>query len=155
MQSTEIIGWYYVHVSYAARRCGMEVSMTELICIVCPRGCRLAVDEQNSYAVSGQGCTRGVQYGKDELINPVRVLTSTVRISGADRRQCPVKTKNAIPKGFVFSAMRLLRDIELAAPVSEGQVIIEDVCGTGIPIVATRDIMQAGAQQQPEFCIQA
>ena len=57
--------------------------MTELICIGCPRGCHLKVDEQNGYAVSGNSCPVGAEYGKNELTNPTRVLTSTVRITGA------------------------------------------------------------------------
>ena len=54
--------------------------MTELICITCPKGCHLSVDEKNDYAVTGNSCPRGVEYGKSELLHPVRVVTSTVRI---------------------------------------------------------------------------
>jgi CxxC motif-containing protein len=71
--------------------------MTELICIVCPRGCHLNVDEAHGYAVSGEGCKRGIEYGKAELRNPVRVLSSTVPIIGAMYRSCPVKTSAPIP----------------------------------------------------------
>ncbi len=57
--------------------------MTEIICITCPKGCHLQVDENNDYAVTGHSCPRGEAYGKNELKNPVRTLTSTVRLSGA------------------------------------------------------------------------
>ena len=57
--------------------------MKELICIVCPRGCHLRVDEANDYAVTGNSCPRGAAYGRAELTHPTRVLTSTVRIDGA------------------------------------------------------------------------
>jgi CxxC motif-containing protein len=112
--------------------------MTELICIVCPRGCHLAVDESNGYEVSGQGCPRGAVYGKAELQNPVRVLMSSVPISGALYRRCPVKTASAIPKRLIFDAKASLDGICLQSPVAAGQVVVENVCGTGIPIITTR-----------------
>ena len=61
--------------------------MKELICIVCPNGCHLKVDEENGYNVTGNKCERGAEYGKAELLHPVRVVTSTVRIEGA--AACP------------------------------------------------------------------
>jgi len=114
--------------------------VTELICIVCPNGCRLQVDEDNNFAVTGNLCARGVTYGRDELKNPRRFVTSTVKITGAALRRCPVRTKSAIPKGVIFEAMRLLDGIELRAPVTEGAVVADDICGTGIPWVTTRDM---------------
>ena len=114
--------------------------MTELICIVCPKGCRLKVDEAKEYAVTGYACPRGEVYGREELKNPLRVVTSTVRISGAAHRRCPVKTDGAIPKRFVFEAMRLLSSVDLTSPVKLGQVVIEDICGTGISFVTTRSL---------------
>ena len=66
--------------------------MTSIICITCPKGCRLSVDEENGYKVTGNGCPRGEIYGKNELQHPVRVITSTVRIEGAAVPRLPVKT---------------------------------------------------------------
>lgn len=118
--------------------------MKELICIVCPRGCHLSVDDENDYAVSGNRCPRGAEYGKRELISPTRVITSTVRLRGADCSRCPVKTDGAIPKSLIFDAMALLDGIELTAPVHIGDVVIPDVLGTGIPFIATRDFLNSG-----------
>ena len=112
--------------------------MTELICIICPKSCNLLVDENDDYKMTGHGCHRGEEYGREELRNPIRVLTSTVRISGAIYNRCPVKTKAPIQKRFIFDAMRLLDGVELAAPVQEGQVVVEDICGSGIPWVTSR-----------------
>jgi len=112
--------------------------MKELICIVCPKGCHLKVDEENGFAVTGNSCPRGAEYGKAELTNPTRVITSTVCITGAAHRRCPVKTNGAIPKGVIFDAMRTLDGITLTAPVALGQVVVKDVCGTGIDFVASR-----------------
>ena len=114
--------------------------MTEHICIVCPKGCSLRVDENSDFAVTGNACARGEAYGRDEATNPVRFVTSTVRVSGAMLRRCPVKTKSAIPKRLIMEAMRLLDDVDLAAPVAEGTIVVEDICGTGIPWVTTRDM---------------
>ena len=66
--------------------------MTDLICIVCPKGCHLHVDEENGYAVTGNSCPRGADYGKKELVNPTRVITSTVKITGGIHNRLPVKT---------------------------------------------------------------
>ena len=112
--------------------------MKELICIVCPKGCHLKVDENNDYAVTGNGCPRGAEYGKAELTNPTRVVTSTVRIQGAALPRCPVKTNGAIPKGMIFDIMKALDEVSLTAPVTVGDVVIENVCGTGVNVVAAR-----------------
>lgn len=114
--------------------------MKELICIVCPKGCHLKVDEENGFAVTGNSCPRGAEYGKLELTNPTRVVTSTVRCEGGAHPRCPVKTDRAVPKGKIFQVMAALEGITLSAPVAVGQVVIENVCGTGANIVAARDM---------------
>ena len=112
--------------------------MKELVCIVCPKGCRLHVDEENGFAVTGNSCPRGAAYGKNEIQNPTRVLTSTVRLNGGAYRRCPVKTDRAIPKGKLLDVMEALNDVELSSPVSIGQVALENVCGTGANVVVTK-----------------
>ena len=120
--------------------------MKELICIVCPKGCHLRVDEDNGYAVTGNGCPRGAEYGKIELTHPTRVVTSTVKCQGAAHPRCPVKTNQAMPKELIFQAMKALDGVELAAPVHVGQVVVENVCGTGADFVACRDLDALGAE---------
>lgn len=114
--------------------------MKELVCIVCPRGCRLQVDEEKGYAVSGNNCPRGEQYGKNELLAPARVVTSTVRITGARLPRCPVKTAGTVPKGKMFEVMAALEHVVLTAPVCRGQIVLSNVCGTGVDVVATRGL---------------
>lgn len=114
--------------------------MKELICIVCPQGCRLRVDESKDYAVTGNRCPRGMAYGRTELENPVRTITSTVAVRGAMYPRCPVKTSAPIPKALIFEAMRTLDGLVLDAPVHLGQVVVRDVCGTGVDFVATREL---------------
>ena len=114
--------------------------MKELTCIVCPKGCHLKVDEEKNYQVSGNGCPRGAEYGKAELTHPTRVVTSTVRCEGGMYPRCSVKTDRPIPKEKVFPVMEALNGITLTAPVAIGDVIVEDLCGTGANLVATRNV---------------
>ena len=114
--------------------------MKELVCIVCPRGCRLSVDDENGFEVSGNSCPRGAEYGRRELTAPTRVIASTVRISGAAYSRCPVKTAGAIPKSLISDAMALLDGVELSSPVRTGDTVIENVLGTGVNFVVTRDM---------------
>lgn len=112
--------------------------MKELICIVCPRGCHLRVDETQNYAVTGNNCPRGAEYGRNELTHPTRMLTSTVRITGAAHRRCPVKTEQPVPKEALFAIMDELNGVTLTAPVRYGQEVLANAAGTGVRVIATR-----------------
>lgn len=112
----------------------------ELICIVCPTGCHLKVDKKNGYQVTGNTCPRGEEYGKIELTNPTRVITSTVRCAGGAHPRCPVKTDRPIPKGLIAQVMDALDGVELHSPVQAGTVVVPNVCGTGANFVTTRDL---------------
>ena len=114
--------------------------MTELICIVCPKGCHLHVDEQDDYKVTGNSCAKGAEYGHKELTNPTRVITSTVIITGAAHSRLPVKTDRDIPKPLIFESMKLLNGVEVQSPVKTGDIIVKDILGTGVNFVATRDM---------------
>ena len=111
--------------------------MKELVCIVCPQGCRLRVDDEGN--ISGNACANGAEYAHTELTSPTRVLTSTVNILGAELPR-PVKTAGAIPKHLLFQAMESLRSVTVFAPIKAGQVIIADIVGTGVDLVATADM---------------
>ncbi len=125
--------------SSATERTAIEqlAERSELTCIICPKGCRLRVDVNGN--VQGNACPRGVAYAREELKNPRRVLTSTVPIQGALHRCCPVKTDAPLPKQKLFAAMRALAAISLEAPVRMGQVVLENVCESGVNFIATRD----------------
>ena len=113
--------------------------MRELICIVCPRGCHLKIDEK-TLAVTGNSCQRGADYAVSEITHPTRVITSTVRCTGGAHRRCPVKTDRPIPKERIFQAMELLDGVELKAPLKQGTVICENVLNTGANFITTKDI---------------
>jgi CxxC motif-containing protein len=114
--------------------------MRELICIVCPQGCHLTVDEDNDYEVTGNRCLRGVAYGKSEAMNPTRVVTSTVCVRSGVHARCPVKTDHPIPKGDAFRAMELLNGIQLIPPVQRGDIVVANILGHQANFIATRDI---------------
>lgn len=111
----------------------------ELICISCPMGCHLKVDIENQ-TVIGNTCKRGEVYGINEVTNPVRVVTSTVKIKNGELPVIPVKTKDAVPKHLNFKIMEVLRQVEVEAPIKIGQVIVENILGSSVDIVATRSI---------------
>lgn len=114
--------------------------MKELICIVCPNGCHLKVDVEKGYNVSGNKCARGEEYARTELLHPVRVVTSTVRIEGARGCRLPVKTSAAVDKDKIFDVMALLDTLTVRSPVHTGDVIVPDAAGTGVSIVACKNM---------------
>lgn len=122
----------------------MEVK--DMVCIVCPLGCKLKVikddTSQTGYAVEGNKCFRGADYGVKEMTNPTRVLTTTVIISNASVNRLPVKTSGAIPKHLIRQAMELINKAEVKAPIKVGEVIIDNILDTGIDLVASRSMYQ-------------
>lgn len=112
--------------------------MKELTCIVCPRGCRLKIDDELN--VTGNSCPRGAQYAKDELTNPKRMITSFVRVKNRQDCVCSVKTSTSIPKGMIFEVMEEINRVGVNAPTHIGDIAIKDVLGTGADIVITKNI---------------
>ncbi len=112
--------------------------MKEFICIVCPRGCHLQVDDDLN--VTGNFCPRGATYGHNEATNPLRNLTSTVQLISDNLTRLPVKTSNDIPKAKMFEVMKEINKVVVKAPIKSGEVIIKNVLGLGSDIVATRSI---------------
>lgn len=113
----------------------------ELTCIRCPMGCQLTVTiDGENVSVTGNTCPRGEEYGRNEVVNPVRTVTSSIRVDGGNLRLVSVKTKGDIPKGKIFDVMEEIRSIRAQAPVRTGEVLISDVAGTGIDVVATKTV---------------
>ena len=113
----------------------------ELTCICCPLGCALTVTiDGDRIDVTGNSCGRGVEYGRKEVLSPTRVVTSSVHVTGGGIDMVPVKTKKDIPKDKIFACMKEIRKITAEAPVAIGDVLIPDCAGTGVAIVATRNV---------------
>lgn len=124
-----------------------------MICVSCPVGCTLSVGVEGDHVVSVEGnqCPRGETYAIAEVKNPVRVFTSTVRVEGGVLPVCPVRSRSPIPLSKVFQVARELARVKLVAPVDIGQVIIADVCGTGVDIVASRPLKRK-IERSPDPC---
>lgn len=113
----------------------------ELTCIGCPLGCPLTVTiDGENITVAGHTCPRGAAYGKKEVSNPTRIVTSSVHVDGGELEMVSVKTKQDIPKGKIFDIMKEIRALTVPAPVKIGDVIIADCAGTGVPVVATKNV---------------
>ncbi len=113
--------------------------MKKLICITCPRGCHLEIDEE-TLDVKGNACPRGKEYGINEITNPKRTITSTVKIVGAEINRLPVKTDKPIAKSLMFDVMKELDKICVSHPITRGTVIISNVLGSDVNIIACRDL---------------
>ena len=113
-----------------------------LTCIGCPMGCQITVELEGEeiLSVKGNTCPIGDTYARQEVTRPERTVTSTVIVRGGDKPRVPVKTKGNIPKSKIFDCMKEIDKVRLEAPVKIGDVVIADVCGTGIDVVATRNI---------------
>ena len=109
-----------------------------LICIVCPKGCHLSVDENMN--VSGNSCKRGEMYAKAELTHPTRMITSTVRINNGELDRLPVVTSSPIPKEKIFDCMAEINKAVVDAPINIKDVVIKNILNLGVDIIATRNV---------------
>jgi CxxC motif-containing protein len=115
--------------------------MAQVTCTVCPLGCRLTVDEKNGkYQVEGNTCKRGEKYGIEEMTNPKRVVTTTVKLKDAYVGLLPVKTQEVVPKALMMDIMRELDKIIVTPPVQVGDIIVENILNTHVNVVSTKAI---------------
>lgn len=106
-----------------------------LTCIICPRGCTVTVTgEKDALKVTGNGCSRGVEYAIGECTNPVRTVTATVRVANRHDTMVSVKTETPVAKGRMMEVMAALRSIQVNAPLSIGDVILDDAAGARIVV---------------------
>ncbi|MGB9833770.1 MAG: DUF1667 domain-containing protein [bacterium] len=119
---------------------------TKIICITCPVGCSLVVthEDQKVIKVEGNQCRKGIEYAQNELKDPRRMVTTTVKVKGGLHPLVPVYTSAPIPKPLIFELIKKLRGVELEAPVKVGQAILKDFLGTGVDVLAARDLPQVG-----------
>lgn len=109
----------------------------EHICSVCPLGCHLVYEDG---VVTGNTCDRGYKFMMDEIVLPKRNISSTVKITGSRHKRLPVKTNKPIPREKLVVAVEQLNDIEVTAPISLGDIILENILDTGSDFVATRTV---------------
>ena len=119
----------------------MPTITEKVICTTCPKGCTLEVTRDGETIVSIlDGCKRGHEYARQELTDPRRMVASTVRIRGAVHPLMPVYTSAPFPKPRIPELLKLLRSVELTAPVTMDQPVLENVLGTGINVCASREM---------------
>ncbi len=120
----------------------MAVATKVMNCIMCPMGCEITVTLDNGVVsqVSGNSCPRGEQYARAEVTAPQRMLTSTVRITGGLLPLLPVVSAAPLPKEKILECAACLRDVAVEAPVAAGEVIVGNILGLGVDIVASRSM---------------
>lgn len=118
------------------------MSTRELTCIGCPLGCALTVELEGNEVVSvaGNTCPRGDAYARKEVTNPTRIVTTTVRVKDGVCAMVNVKTETDIPKDKIFACTAALKDVVVTAPIRIGDVVLRDAAGTGVNIVAARNV---------------
>ena len=114
----------------------------EIICTVCPRGCRVMVEGEgeNIVSVEGYSCKRGLEYASSEFAHPVRILTTTVKVEGVENDLLPIRSDKPVPKEKLFDCMAVIRSLCVKRPVKQYDVLAADICGTGVNMVATKDM---------------
>ena len=113
--------------------------MKEYTCIICPNGCKVIVEDNGN--IHGYSCPRGLAYVKQESTHPERTITSTIKVVECDKcRVVPVKTEKAVPKEKIFDVMKSIDSISVKLPIKLHQILIENVCETGVNVIATKEI---------------
>lgn len=117
--------------------------MKKLTCIVCPKGCDICVEASiDGYEISGNKCTRGKEYALNEIKNPKRSITSTVKTVFKAIPRLPVRSDKDIDLQDIFPVMRELSKVEIIQPIHSGEIIMSNILNTGVNIIATSDIYE-------------
>ena len=111
----------------------------EIICTVCPRGCHIQVEGEGEKILSVEGylCKRGLEYASNEFAHPVRILTTLVKVEGVEEL-LPVRSDKPLPKEKIFDCMDVIRKVQVTLPMKRYDVVVADICGTGVNVVATK-----------------
>lgn len=114
----------------------------DITCVVCPRGCSMKVNTVNGQIaeITGSGCKRGEEYAYAECTNPVRTLTTIIRVDGGCQTMAPVKSAKPVPKHLLLQCVHEINRHAVKAPVRVGDVVVPDILGTGVDIVATGNV---------------
>jgi CxxC motif-containing protein len=122
-----------------------------MTCIQCPRGCQLVVEVKSGKvaSVTGNGCDLGPAWAKQEVEDPVRTLTTSVRVLRGAEELVSVRTEGPIPRRLLADAMAVARELRIEAPVALGRVVAENLAGTGVRLISTRNVPRASSQGMP------
>lgn len=120
----------------------MNSEVCEVTCIVCPTGCRVHVIKEGNRVieVSGNACKRGEVYASQEAVAPRRTLTTSIKVTGGDFALVSIKSAAPVPKGRLFDLMKAVQKLQTTAPIRVGDIVVHNVLGLGVDLVATRAV---------------
>ncbi len=114
--------------------------MKRITCILCPRGCSVECSpglEGDDYRIRGNSCPKGADYVLEEMLKPMRMLTTTVSTISTIHPRLPVRTSGKIPREMIFPAMKAIRKIMVEKPAVPGDVVVEDFLELGIDLISS------------------
>lgn len=111
--------------------------MKEITCIVCPIGCRILIENEE---ISNYKCKRGLKYAIDELKNPKRMLTTTVKAVGLSKRRVAVRIDKEIPKERIFDVLREIKKIKINKKVKRGEILLENILNLGVNLISQESV---------------
>ncbi len=119
----------------------MDQTTMKILCVTCPKGCSLEVTKQGDTVLEVKpGCKRGHEYAKRELVDPRRMVATSIRLKNSAHPLLPVYTSAPFPKPRIMELQKKLRKVELTAPIKMGAVVVHNVLDTGIDIISSRDV---------------
>jgi CxxC motif-containing protein len=115
----------------------------KITCIECPQGCQLEIDAEGGRVirVTGHKCPKGEDYAKNEIENPMRILSATVLTRGLELKLAPVRTSQPIPKIKLREAMEEIRRLRIDRPVGISQAVVKNFLGLGVDLITTRETL--------------
>lgn len=119
----------------------LKTRKNSIICIRCPKGCKLSlVAYKNDVKIEGNDCKIGIEYGLEEIKNPMRIVSSTIKILNSKYPRLPVRTKDTVPKDKIKKIIDIIKNKTVEAPVNIGQVVVKNIADTGSDLIAERDM---------------
>jgi len=120
----------------------MAFKKKKITCIICPMSCIIEVDYTKKVIkkIQGYQCNKGKVYAREELYDPKRTVTSTIKVNGGALSLVSVRTTESVPKNLIFPIINELSRLNLEAPVKIGDIIIKNIQGTGVNIIATKTV---------------
>lgn len=111
--------------------------MKEITCVICPAGCRILIDKDN---ISNYKCKKGLDYAKEELINPKRNITTTVKAINLTKKRVAVKLDKEIPKDKIFDVLKEIKKLKINEKVKRGEIIKENILNLGVNLISQETV---------------
>lgn len=112
----------------------------QITCILCPIGCNIRINKNKNKIIEGVKCDKGMEYAKNEMLNPMRILTTSIIVINGIMPLVSVKTSKPIPKNKIFEIIKIIKKVKVNAPIQIGDIIIKNILETGSDIIATKTV---------------